>query len=56
MPRWSIDILRKRGERLGVVEAPTQEEAYRKAIEAFAIPSEQQNRIVVSRLDDRDRK
>jgi hypothetical protein len=50
MPRWSIDILRKKGEHLGVVDAKTQEEAYRKAIEEFAIPPKRQNRIVVSKL------
>ena len=55
MARWSIDILRKKGEHLGVVEAPNQQEAFLKAIEALAIPVEKQNRIVVSKLDNRDK-
>ena len=54
MPRWSIDIIRKKGEPMGVVDATTQQEAYRKAIETFGIPPERQNRIVVSKLDNRD--
>jgi hypothetical protein len=33
---------------LAVVEAPNQREAYLKAIKAFEIPIERQNRIVVS--------
>jgi hypothetical protein len=54
--RWSIDIIRKKGEDLGVVEAPSQREAYLKAIEAFGISPERQNRIIVSKLDNRERK
>ena len=46
MAKWSIDILRKKGEHLGVVEAANQEEAYLKAINAFGTPVERQNRIV----------
>jgi hypothetical protein len=56
MAKWSIDILRKKGEHLGVVEAANQEEAYLKAIGAFGIPVERQNRIVVSKLDNRESK
>jgi hypothetical protein len=56
MPRWSIDIRRKKGEHLGVVDAPNAQEAKLKAISAFGIPPERQNRIVVSKLDNRDRK
>ena len=54
MPRWSIDIFKKKGEHLGVVDAKTQQEAYRKAIEELAIPPERQNRIVVRKLDNSD--
>ena len=32
MARWSIDIIRKKGEHLGVVAAPSQREAYLKAM------------------------
>jgi hypothetical protein len=52
MPRWSIDIFRKK--HLGVVDAETQHEAYRKEIEEFGIPLERQNRIVVRTLDNSD--
>ena len=54
MARWSIDIIRKKGEHLGVVDAPSQREAYLKAIERLEIPVERQNRITVTKLSDRD--
>jgi hypothetical protein len=54
MARWSIDIIRKKGEHLGVVAAPSQREAYLKAIEEFKIPVERQSRITVTKLSERD--
>jgi hypothetical protein len=54
MTRWSIDIIRgKRSEHLGTVEAPSQREAYRLAIEKFDIPIERRGRLFVVRLDDK---
>ena len=32
-PRWSVDIIRKRGEHLGTVEAKDEKEAFAKATE-----------------------
>jgi hypothetical protein len=50
MPRWSVDVIRHRAERLGMVEADTEEEAIEKAVKAFDIPPERRNRIVVAKI------
>jgi hypothetical protein len=50
MPRWSVDIIRKRAERLGTIEAANEKEAIEKAAKEFDIPPERQNRIVVQRM------
>jgi hypothetical protein len=50
MPRWSIDVIRHRAERLGTVEAETEEEAVEKAVKTFDIPPERRNRIVVQKI------
>jgi hypothetical protein len=46
MPRWRVDIIRKRAEHFGTVEAATEKEA----VEKFDIPPEQQNRIAVQKM------
>jgi hypothetical protein len=38
MPRWRVDIIRKRAEHLSTVEAATEREAIEKAAERFEIP------------------
>jgi hypothetical protein len=50
MPRWSVDIIRKRAERLGTIEAANEKEAIEKAAKEFDIPPALQNRIVVEKL------
>jgi hypothetical protein len=45
MPRWRVEIIRKRAEHLGTVEA-----ANEKAAERFEIPSERRNRIAVQKM------
>jgi hypothetical protein len=50
MPRWRVDILRKRAEHLGTVEAATQKEAFEKAAERFEMPPERSNRIAVQKM------
>ena len=47
MARWRVDIIRRRAEHLGTVDAATEKEAIEKAAKAFEIPPERQNRIVV---------
>jgi hypothetical protein len=50
MPRWSVDIIRKRAERPGTIEAANEKEAIEKAAKEFDIPPERQNRIVVEKV------
>ena len=50
MPRCRVDIIRKRAEHLGVVEAANEKEAIEKAAKEFDIPPERKNRIAVEKL------
>ena len=50
MPRWRVDIIRKRAEHLGTVEAATEKEAIEKAAERFEIPPDRRNRIAVQKI------
>jgi hypothetical protein len=40
MPRWSVDIIGKRAEHLGIVEAKDEAGAIKKATEMYGIPPE----------------
>ena len=51
MPSWSVVLILKRGERLGVVEAPDERSAITEAVKRFDVPPALQNKIVVTRLD-----
>jgi hypothetical protein len=53
MPRWSVDIIRKRAEHLGIVEARDEAEVIKKAAEMYNIPPERQNRISVRKVDNK---
>ena len=53
MPRWSVDIIRKRAEHLGTVEAPDEKAAVKEAAAQFHIPGPLRNRLVVKKFDDR---
>jgi hypothetical protein len=55
MPRWSVDIIRKRAEHLGEVDAPDEQAAIKRAAEVFDIPPERQNRISVRRIGKGER-
>jgi hypothetical protein len=50
MASWRVDIIRKRAEHLGTVEAPNASEAILEAIKRFEIPPERQNRIIVEKV------
>jgi len=50
MHRWSVDIIRKRAEHLGEVDAPDEQAAIKRAAEVFDIPVERQNRISVRKI------
>ena len=49
MPRWRVDIIRKRAEHLGTVEAADEKDAIQQAIERFEVPAALQNRLTVSK-------
>ena len=51
MPRWSVDIIRKRAEHLGIVEAKDEAEAIKKAADMYDIPPERRNRITVRQVN-----
>jgi hypothetical protein len=50
MTRWRVDIIRKRAEYLGTVEAATEKEAIEKAAERFEIPPDRRNRSAVQKV------
>jgi hypothetical protein len=50
MARWRVDIIRKRAEHLGTVEAANAQEAKKIAAREFNISPERQNRITVEKL------
>ena len=54
MARRRIEILRKRAERLGTIEAASEKEAVEKAAKEFDIPPERQNWIVVQKISAKD--
>ena len=54
MPRWRVDIIRARLERLGTVVAKTEAEAIEAAIKLFQIEPARRNRITVTKISDRD--
>jgi hypothetical protein len=54
MPRWSVDILRKKSEHLGTVVAANEQAAIKTAIETFEIGLARRNRIVVTKISDKD--
>jgi hypothetical protein len=50
MPRWRVDIIRKRAEHLGTVDAATEKDAIEKAAKRFDIPPDRRNRITVQKI------
>jgi hypothetical protein len=53
MPRWRVDILRHRAERLGTIEAANEKDI-EKAAKEFDIPPERKNRITVEKVKGKD--
>jgi hypothetical protein len=54
MPRWSVDIIRNRTQPLRTVEAATEKQAIEAAVKQFEIEPARRNRIVVTKICDRD--
>jgi 1,2-phenylacetyl-CoA epoxidase PaaB subunit len=53
--RWSVDLIRKKAQHLGTIEAPDERTAIAKAAEEFAIEPARRNKIAVTKLDERKR-
>ena len=49
MPRWRVDIIRRRAEHLGTVEATNEKDAIQLAIGRFEVPAALRNRLIVSK-------
>jgi hypothetical protein len=47
--KWTIYLIRKRGELLGTVEGPDEKAAIAAAIEKFSISPEQHSRLIARR-------
>jgi hypothetical protein len=54
VPRWRVDLIRKRAEHLGTVTAKTEKEAIAGAIKQFEIEPARPNRVAVSKISNRD--
>jgi hypothetical protein len=54
MARWRVDIIRKRAEHLGTIEAASEKEAIEKAAKEFDIPPERRNRLVAQKIAAKD--
>ena len=54
MPRWSVSLIRKKAEHLGTVTGANERQAIEKTAKLFDIPSERQNRIVVTKISEKD--
>jgi len=54
MPRWSVDIIRKKSEHLGTVVAANEKEAMKAAIAIYAIEPARRNRMTVTKISDTD--
>ena len=52
MPRWSVDIHPKKGERLGIVDAPNLHEALTKAVALFHIQPALRNKLAITKLHE----
>jgi hypothetical protein len=54
MPRWSVDIIRKRVEHLGTGVAANEKEAIKAVTAIYAIEPARRNRITVTKVSDKD--
>jgi 1,2-phenylacetyl-CoA epoxidase PaaB subunit len=55
MPRWRVDYIGKRGQHLGTIEAADERSAIAEAAKAFNITPARRNKILVTKLDERNR-
>jgi hypothetical protein len=50
MPRWRIDLIRKRAEHVGTIEAETEREAIEKTITVFRIEPALRFKLVAQKI------
>jgi hypothetical protein len=54
MPRWRVDILHPKAERLGIVTAPNAQEALQRAASLFRIQPAQHCRFMISKIEQHE--
>jgi hypothetical protein len=52
MPRWRVDILRKKAEHLGIVTAPNAQEALNRAMSLFRIHPPQYSKLMITKIEE----
>jgi hypothetical protein len=52
MPRWRVDVLRKRAEHLGIVTAPNAQEALIRAASLFRIEPAKYSKLMITKIEE----
>ena len=52
MPRWRVDIVRKKVEHLGIVTAPNAHEALNRAASFFRIEPIQHSKLMITKIEE----
>ena len=55
MPRWRVDILRKKAEHLRIVTAPNAQEARNRTASLFRIDPSRYNKLMITKIKERER-
>ena len=54
MPRWRVDILRKKTEHLGIVTAPNAHDALNRAASLFRIEPAEYSKLMISKIEEHE--
>jgi hypothetical protein len=52
MPRWRVDIIRRKTEHLGIVTAPNAQEALHRAASLFRIEPDQHSKLMIRKIEE----
>ena len=52
MPRWRVDIIRKKAEHLGIVTARNAQQALHRAASLFQIEPDQYSKFVITKIEE----
>ena len=52
MPRWRVDIIRKKAEHLGIVTAHNAQQALHRAASLFQIEPDQYSKFVITKIEE----